>query len=120
MFYTRTADRLERTAPWFNKLEGGIDYLKSVLVDDALGICDELEAEMQRQVETYRCEWKATIEDPAKVARFQTFINAEGVFDDNQLYVLERGQKRPARPEERAFATPAGVPVTITKRPKDA
>jgi nitrite reductase (NADH) large subunit len=118
MFYTRTADRLERTAPWFNKLEGGIDYLRSVIVDDALGICDDLEAEMQRQVETYQCEWKATIEDPAKVARFKTFVNAEGVHDDNQLYVLERGQKRPARPDERAVATPTGVPVSITKRPE--
>jgi nitrite reductase (NADH) large subunit len=117
MFYTRTADRLERTAPWFNKLEGGIDYLKSVIIDDALGICAELEAEMQRQVETYRCEWKATIEDPAKVARFTTFVNAEGVVDPDQLYVQERGQKRPARPEERPFATPTGVPVTISKRP---
>ena len=28
MFYIRTADRLERTATWFNKLEGGIDYLR--------------------------------------------------------------------------------------------
>jgi nitrite reductase (NADH) large subunit len=118
MFYTRTADRLERTAPWFNKLDGGIDYLKSVLIDDALGICDELEAEMQRQVETYTCEWKATIADPAKVARFKTFVNAEGVADPNQLYVSERGQKRPARPEERPFATPTGVPVTITRRPE--
>ena len=101
MFYTRTADRLERTAPWFNKLEGGIDYLKSVIIDDALGICDDLEAEMQRFVDTYRCEWKATIEDPAKVARFTHFVNADGVPDDNLLYVQERGQKRPARPEER-------------------
>jgi nitrite reductase (NADH) large subunit len=119
MFYTRTADRLERTAPWFNKLEGGIDYLKSVIVDDALGICADLEAEMQRQVETYRCEWKATIEDPGKVARFTTFVNAEGVVDPNLLYVEERGQKRPARPEERGFATPTGVPVAITKRPEN-
>ncbi|HEV3364175.1 MAG TPA: nitrite reductase (NAD(P)H), partial [Acidimicrobiia bacterium] len=102
MFYTRTADRLERTAPWFNKLEGGIDYLKSVIIDDALGICDELEAEMQRFVDTYQCEWKATVEDPAKVARFAHFVNAGGLSDDNLLYVMERGQKRPARPEERA------------------
>ncbi len=109
MFYTRTADRLERTAPWFNKLEGGIDYLRSVIIDDALGICDELEAEMQRQVETYTCEWKATVEDPAKVARFTHFVNADGVPDPNLNYVTERGQKRPARPNE--------VPVTISKRP---
>jgi nitrite reductase (NADH) large subunit len=101
MFYTRTADRLERTAPWFNRLEGGIDYLRSVIIDDALGIAAELEAEMQRSVDSYRCEWKATIEDPAKVARFTHFVNADGVPDSNLLYVSERGQKRPARPEER-------------------
>jgi nitrite reductase (NADH) large subunit len=118
IYYTRTADRLERTAPWFNKLEGGIDYLKSVIIDDALGICAELEAEMQRQVETYRCEWKATIEDPAKVARFTTFVNAGGAADPDLLYVEERGQKRPARPEERPFATPTGVPVSISERPE--
>ncbi|HET9772030.1 MAG TPA: nitrite reductase large subunit NirB [Acidimicrobiia bacterium] len=117
MYYTRTADRLERTAPWFNRLEGGIDYLKSVIVDDVLGICAELEAEMQRQVETYRCEWKATIEDPEKVARFTTFVNAAGAADPDLLYVEERGQKRPARAEERPFATPTGVPVSISKRP---
>jgi nitrite reductase (NADH) large subunit len=118
MYYTRTADRLERTAPWFNRLEGGIDYLKSVIVDDALGICVELEAEMQRQVETYRCEWKATIDDPAKVARFTTFVNAGHAADPDLLYVEERGQKRPARPEERPFATPTGVPVSISERPE--
>jgi nitrite reductase (NADH) large subunit len=117
MFYTRTADRLERTAPWFNKLDGGIDYLKSVLIDDALGICDDLEAEMQRQVETYTCEWKATIEDPARVARFKSFVNTDGVGDPDLLYMEERGQKRPARLEERPFATPTGVPVSITERP---
>ncbi len=102
MFYTRTADRLERTAPWFNKLEGGLDYLKSVIIDDALGICDELETEMQRFVDTYECEWKATIEDPAKIARFTHFVNADGIVDDNLVYIQERGQKRPARPEERS------------------
>jgi nitrite reductase (NADH) large subunit len=101
MFYTRTADRLERTAPWFNKLEGGIDYLKSVIIDDALGIGEELEAEMQRFVDTYRCEWKATIEDPVKAARFTQFVNAPDVVDSNLVYVQQRGQKRPARAEER-------------------
>jgi nitrite reductase (NADH) large subunit len=72
---------------------------------------------MQRQVDTYRCEWKATVDDPAKVARFTTFVNAEGAADGDLLYVEERGQKRPARPEERPYATPTGVPVTISKRP---
>ena len=58
MFYVRTADRLQRTAGWLNNLEGGLDYLKSVIIDDALGICAELEAEMAHVVDTYACEWK--------------------------------------------------------------
>ena len=65
MFYIRTADRLERTAVWFNKLEGGIEHLRRVVIDDALGICAELEADMARHVDTYECEWKATIETPS-------------------------------------------------------
>ena len=95
MFYIRTADRLERTAAWFNKLEGGIDYLRGVIIDDALGICDELEAEMDRHVETYECEWKATIESPERMRRFRTFVNSDDV-DPNVVFVPERGQHRPA------------------------
>src|SRR4029077_18308407 len=73
MFYIRTADRLERTATWFNKLEGGIGYLHRVIIDDALGTCAELEAEMERHVATYECEWKATVADPERMRRFRTF-----------------------------------------------
>ena len=97
MFYIRTANRLERTATWFNKLEGGMEYLKQVIIDDSLGICAELEAEMAHHVATYACEWKATIEDPAKMARFRHFINSDET-DPNLTYVEERGQKRPNPP----------------------
>jgi nitrite reductase (NADH) large subunit len=97
MFYIRTANRLERTATWFNKLEGGMEYLKEVIIDDSLGICAELEAEMAHHVATYACEWKATIEDPAKMARFRHFINSDET-DPNLTYVEERGQKRPNPP----------------------
>ena len=68
VFYIRTADKLERTATWFNKLEGGLDYLKQVIIEDSLGIAEELEAQMHYHVETYECEWKATIENPQKGA----------------------------------------------------
>jgi len=101
MFYIRTADRLERTAPWFNKLEGGIDHLRRVVIDDSLGICDELEADMARHVESYRCEWRATVEDPEKLGRFRTFVNADEP-DPAIVKVAERGQLRPMLPEERA------------------
>jgi nitrite reductase (NADH) large subunit len=100
MFYIRTADRLERTSTWCNKLEGGIDHLRRVVVDDALGIGEELEADMARHVESYECEWKATIEDPEKMKRFRTFVNSEGP-DPNVVFLPVRGQVRPAFPEEK-------------------
>jgi nitrite reductase (NADH) large subunit len=102
MFYIRTANRLERTATWFNKLEGGIDYLKQVIIHDSLGICAELEAEMAHLVSTYQCEWKATIEDPEKVQRFRHFVNSDES-DPSLVQVEERGQKRPAYEHEKAL-----------------
>ncbi|HBE20135.1 MAG TPA: nitrite reductase (NAD(P)H) [Cyanobacteria bacterium UBA11149] len=103
IFYIRTADRLERTATWFNKLEGGIDYLKQVIIEDSLGICADLEAQMEHLVQTYECEWKTTIEDPEKVKRFRHFINSEKP-DPNLVYIEERGQKRPATEAEKIMA----------------
>jgi nitrite reductase (NADH) large subunit len=100
MLYIRTADRLERTATWFNKLEGGIDHLRSVIIDDSLGIAAELEAEMERHVATYECEWKATIEDPVRVRRFRSFINDERP-DPTIVKMPERAQHRPAYPHEK-------------------
>jgi len=100
MFYLRTADRLERTSVWFNKLEGGVDYLRRVIVDDALGICAELEADMARHVAGYECEWKATVESPERMARFRTFVNCDQP-DPNVVFVRERGQPRPAHLHEK-------------------
>jgi nitrite reductase (NADH) large subunit len=102
MFYIRTANRLERTATWFNKLEGGLDYLKQVIIHDSLGICAELEQEMAHLVNTYQCEWKATIEDPEKVQRFRHFVNSDEP-DPSLVHVEERGQKRPAYEHEKSL-----------------
>ena len=95
MFYIRTADRLQRTSVWMENLEGGLDYLKSVIVEDSLGLVADLEAEMAHVVSTYECEWKATIEDPEKLKRFRTFVNSDAG-DDSLVFVRERGQRRPA------------------------
>ncbi|MEG4105736.1 nitrite reductase large subunit NirB [Microcoleus sp. S13_C5] len=103
VFYIRTADRLERTATWLNKLEGGIEYLKQVIVEDSLGICAELEAQMEHLVNTYQCEWKTTIEDPQKVQRFQHFVNSD-LPDPSIVRVAERGQTRPPYEYEKALA----------------
>ncbi len=78
MFYVRTADRLQRTAPWLDALEGGLDHLKAVVCDDSLGIAAELEAAMARHVEGYQDEWKAVLDDPEKLSRFVSFVNAPG------------------------------------------
>jgi nitrite reductase (NADH) large subunit len=100
MFYIRTADRLERTSVWLEKLEGGIDYLKRVILEDSLGIADELEADMARHVETYECEWKATLNDPQRLRRFVTFVNAPDLPDPEVVFVRQRDQVRPARKDE--------------------
>jgi nitrite reductase (NADH) large subunit len=95
MLYVRTADRLERTATWFNKLEGGADYLRRVIVDDALGICAELDAQMAGHVANYEDEWAATLASPERMARFRSFVNTDTP-DPTVVFVRERGQIRPA------------------------
>ncbi|MCT7292490.1 nitrite reductase large subunit NirB [Rhodococcus sp. PAE-6] len=76
MFYIRTADRLQRTAPWLDALEGGLAHLEEVVCDDVLGIADDLEAAMAKHVEGYKDEWAGVLEDPEKLARFVSFVNA--------------------------------------------
>ncbi|PPD42622.1 MAG: nitrite reductase (NAD(P)H) [Methylobacter sp.] len=100
IFYVRTADRLQRTSVWMENMEGGLDYLKSVVIADKLGLCGELEQQMARVVDTYQCEWKTTIENEDKLKRFRHFINSDQA-DDNVVFVEERGQIRPANAGER-------------------
>ena len=99
MLYIRTADRLQRTSVWRESLEGGLDYLKSVLIDDSLGLATELESQMQEVVGRYQCEWANALSDPEKLKRFRTFVN-DGRGDPDLHFVRERGQRRPARAEE--------------------
>jgi nitrite reductase (NADH) large subunit len=101
MFYIRTADRLQRTARWIESLDGGLDYLKQVILDDSLGIVADLDRQIERLVANYHCEWKATLEDPASLKRFRQAINHEAD-DPNVVMIQERGQPRPARDNERA------------------
>ncbi|MGZ4618340.1 MAG: nitrite reductase large subunit NirB [Frankiaceae bacterium] len=115
MYYVRTADRLQRTAGWIEALDGGLDHVRSVVVDDALGLAADLEADMARHVVAYRDEWRATLDDPAKLARFVAFVNAPEVSDPSLVRVAERGQTRPPRRGETATLVagaklPVGVP----------
>lgn len=100
MFYIRTADRLQRTSVWLDNLEGGLEYLRQVVIDDVLGIAEELEADLARLVNSYQCEWKKAINDPQTIKRFRHFVNSEHG-DDNVVFTQERGQIRPATRAER-------------------
>ncbi|MES2429419.1 MAG: nitrite reductase large subunit NirB [Bacteroidota bacterium] len=92
MFYVKTADPLTRTATWLNKMEGGLAYLKNVIINDSLGICEELEAAMVQHANTYQCEWKAAIENPEMRKRFSHFVNAPKVKDPTSELVPMRDQ----------------------------
>lgn len=96
MFYVRTADPLTRTATWLNKMDGGIDYLRSVVVYDSLGIASELEAEMQGLVDNYQCEWKQVVDSPELKKRFAHFVNAPEEKDPSVRFEPLRDQKKAA------------------------
>ncbi|MEW1641884.1 nitrite reductase large subunit NirB [Streptomyces sp. NPDC091219] len=98
MFYIRTADRLERTSVWLERIPGGLDHVREVVVADSLGICGELEALMAAHVDGYRDEWAATVEDPGKLARFVSFVNAPDTPDPVVGFVPERDQIKPDLP----------------------
>ncbi|MPW35979.1 nitrite reductase large subunit NirB [Vibrio sp. B1Z05] len=95
MFYIRTADRLQRTSVWMENLEGGLDYLREVVVEDKLGLAAELEKEMANTIVQYQCEWKTTLQSPEKLKRFSHFINSEQR-DDTLSFVSEREQRFPS------------------------
>lgn len=94
MFYIKTAEPLNRTATWLNKLDGGMDYLIDVVVNDSLGIAEDLEREMQFMVDTYKCEWKEVVNNPELRKRFTHFVNTE-IPDPTMKFEDMRGQKKP-------------------------
>ncbi|MGW3042320.1 nitrite reductase large subunit NirB [Kitasatospora sp. NPDC001159] len=111
MFYIRTADRLERTSVWLERLEGGLDHLRAVVLDDSLGIAAELDELMARHIGSYQDEWAETLADPERLRRFSSFVNAPGTPDPAVTFVPERGQIRPARPGEAGHTLNAPVLV---------
>ncbi|KAF3937416.1 hypothetical protein ABW19_dt0207609 [Dactylella cylindrospora] len=94
MFYIRTADKLQRTARWLEQLPGGIKYLREVIMDDKLGICAELEKQMQELVDSYFCEWKEVLDNPERRKMFQQFANTSETQETMET-IKERDQERP-------------------------
>ncbi len=95
MFYIRTADRLQRTAPWLDALEGGLDHLRDVVCNDSLGLAAEFEAAVARHVDGYACEWKGVLDDPEKLSRFVSFVNAPEIADPTIEFTESFGRKVP-------------------------
>ncbi|SPM29356.1 NAD(P)H-nitrite reductase, large subunit, partial [Mycobacterium terramassiliense] len=95
MYYIRTADRLQRTAPWVESLDGGLDHVREVVCDDSLGLAGEFEAAMARHVQNYKCEWKGVLEDPDKLSRFVSFVNAPDAVDSTVAFTERAGRKVP-------------------------
>ncbi|HEU4425932.1 MAG TPA: nitrite reductase large subunit NirB [Pilimelia sp.] len=114
MFYIRTADRLQRTAAWIEGMDGGLDHLRAVIVDDSLGLCAELDEAMARHVESYSDEWRATVEDPERLCRFASFVNAPDTPDPSITFGVERGQPVPAAGGRNPVAL--GIPTTMGVR----
>jgi NAD(P)H-dependent nitrite reductase small subunit len=95
MYYIQTADRLTRTSVWLDKMEGGIEKLRDIIVNDRLGIAADLERQMNFVVDTYKCEWAEVVNDPEKRRLFQQFVNTDET-ESTIEFVHERGQSRPA------------------------
>ncbi|KAK0568798.1 hypothetical protein OC861_001575 [Tilletia horrida] len=95
IYYLRSADKLERTARWIERLPGGLKTLKEVIIDDKLGICDDLEREMQELIGTFECEWTEVVKNKDRHKMFRQFVNT----DETQTHaeaIEQRGQRRPA------------------------
>ena len=116
MYYIHTANPLERTARWFERLEGGLDELKAILIDDKLGICESLEKDMAALVATYQCEWKGVVEDPERQKMFTHFANEDGP-DPSLRFIEERGQRRPE--DWKTEEAPAEEETTAAAVPED-
>ncbi len=117
MFYIRTADKLQRTSTWLTSLEGGVDYLKEVIINDKLGLNQQLEADAERLIASYHCEWKTTLSNEQQLKRFAHFINSTKR-DDNVIFVPEREQHRPATIHEKAISNKQETAVTLSLEEK--
>ncbi|MEW2431492.1 nitrite reductase large subunit NirB [Micromonospora sp. NPDC047644] len=117
IYYIRTADRLQRTAGWIEAMDGGLDHLRSVIVDDSLGLCADLDAAMARHVSSYSDEWRDVLDDPDRLRRYTSFVNAPDVPDPSITFIRERGQPVPVRDQSPTGSEPTNghrrQPVTL-------
>jgi nitrite reductase (NADH) large subunit len=95
MFYIRTAERLERTATWIERIDGGLEHVRDVVLRDSLGLAEELDDLMRAHVDAYADEWRAALDDPDTLRRFVSFVNAPDTPDPSIEFTAERDQIKP-------------------------
>jgi len=109
VYYTQTADPLTRTSKWVESLDGGIEHLKEVVIEDKLGICSELDALMQKQVDTYECEWKRVVDTPELRKKFKQFVNVDDVKYGDLPWEQTRKQRKIALEDMPTIIGPAKI-----------
>jgi len=109
IYYTMTSDPLTRTSKWLEGLDGGIEHLKEVVIEDKLGICNELDSLMQKQVDTYECEWKRVVDTPELRKKFKQFVNVDEVKYGDLEWVQTRKQKKIAVEDLPTIIGPAKI-----------
>ncbi|MCW2653130.1 MAG: Nitrite reductase large subunit, NirB [Mycobacterium sp.] len=70
-YYRENANWLERTYAFVPRV--GIEKIRAVVVDDSEGVAAELEARMQRSVDSYRDPWQDG-QSPATAGQFRTSL----------------------------------------------
>ena len=64
---------------------------------------------MARHVATYECEWKATLDDPDRLARFVSFVNAPDEPDPDDRV------RRGARPDPSGHRRRAAIEPQVDR-----
>lgn len=65
------------------------------MCSDSLGLATELEERMAAHVSGYVDEWKAVLDDPEKLERFVSFVNAPEAPDPTVDFEHRDGRKVP-------------------------
>ncbi len=67
-YYRENAKYLERTYGFAERV--GIEHLRAILIDDTEGICERLDAEIDKAVAAYRDPWSTEAVQPRNVTQF--------------------------------------------------
>src|SRR5690606_12133224 len=87
-----------------------IEHVRNVVVDDSLGIAAQLEADIQKLIDGYVCEWKDVVENPQKRDLFRHFAGSEKASPPVEL-VQERGQGFPVAWPKAALTGKVHLPM---------